>query len=154
MGAAAHIIAQVAVWQGREVYALTRPGDVQAQVLAMRMGCAWAGDSTAVPPAPLDAAIIFAAVGALVPAALRATAKGGCVVCAGIHMSAEVKKEKEEKKDDKVLCSERYQGMVSRSFQLPSDIDEAKAAAAYKDGALELTLPKKAGSKARQLSVQ
>ena len=80
---------------------------------------------------------------------IQVTIDGGLVT-----IRAEVKKEKEEKKDDKVLCSERYQGMVSRSFQLPSDIDEAKAAAAYKDGVLELTLPKKAGSKARQLSVQ
>jgi len=86
-GAAAHIIAQLALWQGREVYALTRPGDAQAQALALRMGCTWAGDSATGPPAPLDAAIIFAPVGALVPAALKSTVKGGCVVCAGIHMS-------------------------------------------------------------------
>ncbi len=86
-GAAAHIIAQVAVHQGKEVYAFTRPGDVESQAFARRLGAAWAGDSTALPPEALDAAIIFAPVGALVPAALRATVKGGVVVCGGIHMS-------------------------------------------------------------------
>ncbi|MBL8527232.1 MAG: zinc-dependent alcohol dehydrogenase family protein [Burkholderiales bacterium] len=86
-GAAAHIIAQVAAWQGREVYAFTRPGDDEGQRFAMELGAKWAGDSTVAAPEPLDAALIFAPVGALVPAALRATAKGGTVVCAGIHMS-------------------------------------------------------------------
>ncbi len=86
-GAAAHIVCQVAVWQGREVYAFTRPGDSSAQAFARELGVVWAGDSTKPPPAPLDAAIIFAPVGALVPASLRAIAKGGIVVCAGIHMS-------------------------------------------------------------------
>jgi propanol-preferring alcohol dehydrogenase len=86
-GAAAHIVCQVAVWQGREVLAFTRAGDTSAQAFARDLGATWAGDSAAAPPAPLDAAIIFAPVGALVPAALRATAKGGTVVCAGIHMS-------------------------------------------------------------------
>ena len=86
-GAAAHIVAQVARFQGRELYAFTRPGDIQAQQFALGLGASWAGDSTAMPPEPLDAAILFAPVGALVPAALRATAKGGTVVCAGIHMS-------------------------------------------------------------------
>lgn len=86
-GAAAHIVAQVARHQGREFYAFTRPGDVTAQGFALTLGAAWAGDSTAPPPAPLDAAILFAPVGALVPHALRATAKGGSVICAGIHMS-------------------------------------------------------------------
>jgi alcohol dehydrogenase, propanol-preferring len=86
-GAAAHIVCQVAAWQGREVFAFTRSGDASAQAFARELGAAWAGESTAAPPAPLDAAIIFAPVGALVPAALRATAKGGRVVCAGIHMS-------------------------------------------------------------------
>jgi len=86
-GAAAHIIAQVAVHQGKEVYAFTRPGDVESQAFARRLGAAWAGDSTTLPPEALDAAIIFAPVGALVPAALRATVKGGVVVCGGIHMS-------------------------------------------------------------------
>ncbi len=86
-GAAAHIVCQVAVWQGREVYAFTRPGDESAQDFARTLGAKWAGESNAAPPAPLDAAILFAPVGALVPAALRATAKGGTVVCAGIHMS-------------------------------------------------------------------
>jgi propanol-preferring alcohol dehydrogenase len=86
-GAAAHIVCQVAAWQGREVYAFTRPGDGAAQAFARRLGSKWAGDSGTAPPAPLDAAILFAPVGALVPAALRATVKGGTVVCAGIHMS-------------------------------------------------------------------
>jgi propanol-preferring alcohol dehydrogenase len=85
-GAAAHIIAQVAVWQGREVYAFTRPGDVEGQRFALELGATWAGDSTGAAPELLDAALLFAPVGALVPAALRATAKGGTVVCAGIHM--------------------------------------------------------------------
>ncbi len=86
-GAAAHIVAQVARHEGREVYAVTRPGDQAAQDFARALGAAWAGGSDEVPPEALDAAIIFAPVGALVPAALRATAKGGTVVCAGIHMS-------------------------------------------------------------------
>jgi propanol-preferring alcohol dehydrogenase len=86
-GAAAHIVAQVARFQGRELFAFTRPGDAQAQRFALSLGAAWAGDSDAMPPAPLDAAILFAPVGALVPAALRAVARGGTVVCAGIHMS-------------------------------------------------------------------
>jgi alcohol dehydrogenase, propanol-preferring len=86
-GAAAHILAQVAVWQGRTVYAFTRPGDGASQAFARSLGAAWAGASDEPPPQPLDAAIIFAAVGALVPAALQAVRKGGRVVCAGIHMS-------------------------------------------------------------------
>ena len=86
-GAAAHIVAQIAVAEGREVYAFTRPGDTAAQELASRLGCAWAGGSDQLPPVPLDAAIIFAPVGALVPAALGAVGKGGTVVCGGIHMS-------------------------------------------------------------------
>jgi alcohol dehydrogenase, propanol-preferring len=86
-GAAAHIIAQVARWQGREVYAFTSPGDVQAQDFARELGAAWAGGSDQTPPDALDAAIIFAPVGPLVPAALRAVERGGTVVCAGIHMS-------------------------------------------------------------------
>jgi propanol-preferring alcohol dehydrogenase len=86
-GAAAHIVAQVAVWQGREVFAFTRPGDERGQRFARELGAAWAGDSTAAPPATLDAAIIFAPVGALVPVALRAVGPAGVVVCAGIHMS-------------------------------------------------------------------
>jgi propanol-preferring alcohol dehydrogenase len=86
-GAAAHIVCQVAVWQGREVYAFTRPGDAAAQAFAHALGATWVGESGTAPPARLDAAILFAPVGALVPAALRATAKGGTVVCAGIHMS-------------------------------------------------------------------
>ncbi len=86
-GAAAHLIAQLAIWQGRRVFAFTRPGDVEGQAFALSLGCAWAGDSTAAPPEPLDAAVIFAPVGSLVPAALRATRKAGTVVCGGIHMS-------------------------------------------------------------------
>ncbi len=86
-GAAAHIVAQVARHQGREVYAFTRPGDDIAQQFARKLGATWAGGSDEAPPAPLDAALIFAPVGALVPAALQAVVKGGVVVCGGIHMS-------------------------------------------------------------------
>jgi propanol-preferring alcohol dehydrogenase len=86
-GAAAHILAQVAQWQGRSVYAFTRNGDAHSQAFARGLGATWAGDSDQLPPAPLDAAIIFAPVGGLVPSALRAVRKGGRVVCAGIHMS-------------------------------------------------------------------
>lgn len=86
-GAAAHILCQIAVAQGRRVHAFTRPGDAQAQDFARRLGAAWAGDSTEMPPDALDAAILFAPVGALVPASLRAVRKGGIVVCGGIHMS-------------------------------------------------------------------
>ena len=86
-GAAAHIIAQVAVHQGRSVYAFTRAGDEAAQRFARELGAVWAGASTEAPPEELDAAIIFAPVGALVPAALAAVRKGGVVVCGGIHMS-------------------------------------------------------------------
>ena len=86
-GAAAHIIAQVAKWQGRSVFAFTRPGDVATQAFARRLGATWAGGSNEMPPEPLDAAIIFATVGELVPLALKALRKGGRVVCAGIHMS-------------------------------------------------------------------
>ncbi|HEX3503967.1 MAG TPA: zinc-dependent alcohol dehydrogenase family protein [Xanthobacteraceae bacterium] len=86
-GAAAHIIAQVARWQGRDVFAFTRAGDTAAQDFARRMGACWAGASDETPPQKLDCAIIFAPVGALVPAALAAVRKGGRVVCAGIHMS-------------------------------------------------------------------
>ncbi|MCC6827031.1 MAG: zinc-dependent alcohol dehydrogenase family protein [Novosphingobium sp.] len=86
-GAAAHILAQVAVWQGREVFAFTRDGDTAGQAFARSLGCAWAGASTEPSPEPLDAALIFAPVGALVPLALKAVRKGGRVVCAGIHMS-------------------------------------------------------------------
>ena len=86
-GAAAHILAQVAAWQGRRVHAFTRPGDTAAQAFARALGALWAGGSDEMPPEPLDAAIIFAPVGALVPAALRAVKKGGRVVCGGIHMS-------------------------------------------------------------------
>jgi propanol-preferring alcohol dehydrogenase len=86
-GAAAHIITQVARFRGREVYAFTRRGDVEGQAFAKSLGAAWAGDSVTLPPEPLDAAIIFAPAGELVPLALRAVGKGGTVVCGGIHMS-------------------------------------------------------------------
>jgi propanol-preferring alcohol dehydrogenase len=86
-GAAAHILAQVAAWQGKRVYAFTREGDSAAQAFARSLGARWAGSAAEAPPEPLDAAIIFAPVGALVPAALRAVKKGGRVVCGGIHMS-------------------------------------------------------------------
>ncbi|MEI2300955.1 zinc-dependent alcohol dehydrogenase family protein [Ensifer sp. MJa1] len=86
-GAAAHIIAQISVWQGREIYAFTRPGDIQAQRFAISLGASWAGGSDEAPEGLLDAAIIFAPVGELVPTALRSVRKGGRVVCAGIHMS-------------------------------------------------------------------
>jgi propanol-preferring alcohol dehydrogenase len=86
-GSAAHLIAQVAVHEKRELYAFTRPGDEAGQISARKLGAAWAGGSDELPPEKLDAAIIYAPVGALVPAALRALAKGGIVVCGGIHMS-------------------------------------------------------------------
>jgi propanol-preferring alcohol dehydrogenase len=86
-GASAHLVIQVAVHQGRRVFAFTRTGDTDAQELAKLLGAEWAGSSEEAPPVPLDAAIIFAPVGALVPPALRAVAPGGAVVCAGIHMS-------------------------------------------------------------------
>jgi propanol-preferring alcohol dehydrogenase len=86
-GAAAHIIAQVARWQGRTVYAFTSPGDTDAQAFARELDAVWSGDSDQPPPELLDAAIIFAPVGPLVPTALRAVERGGTVVCAGIHMS-------------------------------------------------------------------
>ena len=86
-GAAAHIVAQVARWQGRSIFAFTRPGDSATQAFARRLGATWAGGSDETPPQPLDAAIIFATVGDLVPLALKAVRKGGRVVCAGIHMS-------------------------------------------------------------------
>jgi propanol-preferring alcohol dehydrogenase len=86
-GSSAHIVLQVARYEGRRVFAFTRPGDEEGQAFARELGADWAGGSNDVPPEELDAAIIFAPVGELVPAALRATAKGGTVVCAGIHMS-------------------------------------------------------------------
>jgi propanol-preferring alcohol dehydrogenase len=86
-GAAGHIVAQVAKWQGREVFAFTRPGDVATQAFARSLGAVWAGGSDEMPPDPLDAAIIYATVGDLVPLAHKAVRKGGRVVCAGIHMS-------------------------------------------------------------------
>jgi len=86
-GAAAHILAQVAVWQGRKLFAFTRDGDRETQEFARSLGCSWAGGSSDAPPKDMDAAIIFAPVGALVPTALKHVRKGGRVVCAGIHMS-------------------------------------------------------------------
>ena len=86
-GAAAHLAIQVAVGRGQKVYAFTRPGDENGQAYARSLGAAWAGASDQAPPHPLDASVIFAPVGALVPTALQDTTKGGCVVCAGIHMS-------------------------------------------------------------------
>jgi propanol-preferring alcohol dehydrogenase len=86
-GAAAHIIVQIAVHQGKKVYAFTRPGDTKAQEFAKKLGAVWAGDSTQTPPVKLDAALIFAPVGALIPAALRASDKGASIVSGGIHMS-------------------------------------------------------------------
>jgi alcohol dehydrogenase, propanol-preferring len=86
-GAAAHIVAQVARWQGRSVFAFTRPGDITTQNFARSLGAEWAGGSDQTPPEPLDAAIIYATAGPLVPASLKAVRKGGRVVCAGIHMS-------------------------------------------------------------------
>jgi propanol-preferring alcohol dehydrogenase len=86
-GAAAHVIAQVAIYEGREIYGFTRPGDKSGMEFAKKLGAVWAGESGQLPPEKLDAAIIFAPVGDLVPAALKALDKGGVVVCAGIHMS-------------------------------------------------------------------
>ena len=86
-GASAHILAQVAAWQGRRVFAFTRDGDAETEDFARSLGCAWSGGSSEAPPEELDAAIIFAPVGALVPAALKHIRKGGRVICAGIHMS-------------------------------------------------------------------
>ncbi len=86
-GAAAHIIAQVAVYQGKKVYAFTKPGDKEGQEFARKLGAVWAGDSNQLPPVKLDASIIFAPVGSLIPSALRASDKSGVVVCGGIHMS-------------------------------------------------------------------
>lgn len=86
-GAAAHVIAQVAVHQGKKIYAFTKPGDKEGQEFAKKLGAVWAGDSTQMPPVKLDASIIFAPVGSLVPSALRASDRGGVVICGGIHMS-------------------------------------------------------------------
>ena len=104
-GAAAHIVAQVARHEGRELFAFTRPGDTEAQAFARSLGAAWAGGSEEKPPVPLDAAIIFAPVGGLVPAALAATARGGCVVCGGIHMSAIPSFPYELLWEERTLCS-------------------------------------------------
>jgi alcohol dehydrogenase, propanol-preferring len=104
-GAAAHIICQVAVWQGRRVFAFTRGGDEDTQAFARELGAEWAGDSLGPAPEPLDAAIIFAPVGELVPAALRATDRAGVVVCAGIHMSDIPSFPYEELYEERVLRS-------------------------------------------------
>jgi len=86
-GAAAHLITQVAIYEGREVFAFTRPGDTEAQHFARSLGATWAGGSNESPPERLDAALLFAPIGALVPTALGAVRRGGIVICAGIHMS-------------------------------------------------------------------
>jgi alcohol dehydrogenase, propanol-preferring len=104
-GAAAHIVAQVARHQGRQVFAFTRAGDTAAQEFARSLGAVWAGGSDETPPEPLDAALIFAPVGALVPAALAAAKKGGTVVCGGIHMSDIPRFPYRLLWDERVLCS-------------------------------------------------
>ena len=104
-GAAAHIVAQVARHQGREIYAFTRPNDTRAQEFARRLGAVWAGGSDQSPPEKLDAAIIFAPVGALVPAALRALDRGGIVVCGGIHMSDIPSFQYDHLWQERVICS-------------------------------------------------
>lgn len=104
-GAAAHLVTQVARHQGRAVFAFTRAGDAAAQQFALRLGAAWAGGSDEKPPEPLDAAIIFAPVGGLVPAALRAVRKGGLVVCGGIHMSDIPSFPYRDLWHERVLCS-------------------------------------------------
>lgn len=104
-GAAAHILIQVARHEGREVFAFTRRGDFEAQEFALRLGAAWAGDSDGRPPEPLDAAIIFAPVGALVIQALRAVRKGGTVVCGGIHMSDIPSFPYRDLWEERMLCS-------------------------------------------------
>ena len=104
-GAAAHIVAQIAQFQGRRVFAFTRPGDVMAQVFARRLGAVWAGGSDESPPEKLDAAIIFAPAGPLVPLALRAVEKGGIVVCGGIHMSDIPSFPYRELWEERTLCS-------------------------------------------------
>jgi len=104
-GAAAHIVAQVARYQGRRIFAFTRPGDVTAQDFARELGAEWAGGSDEAPPEALDAAIIFAPIGALVPAALKAVRKGGVVVCGGIHMSDIPRFPYELLWEERVICS-------------------------------------------------
>jgi propanol-preferring alcohol dehydrogenase len=104
-GAAAHIVSQIARYQGREVFAFTRPGDAAAQDFARKLGAKWAGESGESPPEKLDAAIIFAPVGSLVPIALRAVSKGGCVVCGGIHMSDIPSFPYRDLWEERVLCS-------------------------------------------------
>ncbi len=104
-GAAAHIVAQIARFESRNVFAFTRPGDAAAQDFARRLGAVWAGGSDETPPEPLDAAIIFAPAGPLVPAALRAVRKGGCVVCGGIHMSDIPSFPYRDLWEERVLCS-------------------------------------------------
>jgi alcohol dehydrogenase, propanol-preferring len=104
-GAAAHIVAQLARHEGRQLYAFTRPGDTAAQAFARQLGAVWAGPSTTLPPEPLDAAIIFAPAGELVPLALRAVARGGTVVCGGIHMSDIPAFPYRDLWQERVLCS-------------------------------------------------
>jgi propanol-preferring alcohol dehydrogenase len=104
-GAAAHIVTQVARFEGRTVFAFTRPGDTSAQDFARSMGAAWAGDSGSNPPEELDAAIIFATAGELVPEALRVVARGGCVVCGGIHMSDIPSFSYDRLWEERIVCS-------------------------------------------------
>jgi propanol-preferring alcohol dehydrogenase len=104
-GAAAHLIAQAAVFEGRDVYAFTRPGDADAQIMARELGCKWASGSDDAAPELLDAAIIFAPVGSLIPLALKAVRKGGIVVCGGIHMSMIPAFEYELLWGERTLCS-------------------------------------------------
>jgi propanol-preferring alcohol dehydrogenase len=104
-GAAAHIVTQIARFENRDVFAFTRPGDTAAQDFARRLGAVWAGGSEEKPPEPLDAAIIFAPAGPLVPAALRAVRKGGCVVCGGIHMSDIPSFPYRDLWEERILCS-------------------------------------------------
>ena len=104
-GAAAHLIAQLAVFEGKDVYAFTRPGDADAQIMARELGCKWASGSDDAAPELLDAAIIFAPVGSLVPLALKAVRKGGTVVCGGIHMSLIPAFEYELLWGERTLCS-------------------------------------------------
>ena len=104
-GAAAHLISQIAVFQGREIFAFTRGGDDAGQRFAKSLGAVWAGGSDELPPVPLDAAIIFAPAGALVPQALRAVKKGGIVVCGGIHMSPIPEFSYDLLWEERVVCS-------------------------------------------------
>src|ERR1700722_17951388 len=142
-GSAAHIIAQVARFQGRRVFAFTRPGDHSTQAFARRLGVEWAGDSSGSPPEPLDAAIIFASAGELVPAALRVLAKGGIVVCAGIHMSDIPAFPYELLWEERSVCSvanltrEDARELLELAPRVPVDIQVSRYALADAHTALE-----------------